>query len=152
MTHFKGFPDLPPIWWLGSMLVIYLGKWIAPSLHPSSPVLVTVSWIGFFLAFGLIAWAAFWFFRKKTPIEPHHQASELIVEGPYRITRNPIYLALVTLTLASSIGHGSLIGLAAAIGLWKILDVRFAEPEETSLLITFGEKAEAYFKSTRRWL
>lgn len=103
-------------------------------------------------ALGIIAWAAFWFFRKKTPIEPHHTPKTLIVEGPFRLTRNPIYLALVLLTLASAIGHGSVFGLVAAAALWWVLDRRFAAPEEALLLATFGAEAQEYLARSKRWL
>lgn len=146
------FPDMPPIWWAGSIAIIYLGKWLIPALHISSGVLSVVSWAMLATGLGLIGWAAFWFMRKKTPIEPHHTPKTLIVEGPFRLTRNPIYLALVLLTLASAVGHGSLIGLVAAAGLWWALDRRFAAPEEALLLTTFGAEAEDYLAQTKRWI
>ncbi|NNE52180.1 MAG: isoprenylcysteine carboxylmethyltransferase family protein [Sulfitobacter sp.] len=148
----KGYPDLPPIWWVGSIAVIYLGKWLLPWLHVGARVLTLASWILLGLALLLIGWSALQFFAKKTPIEPHHEPKALIVEGPYRISRNPIYLALVMLTLASALGHGSFIGLLSALGLWWVLDRRFAAPEEAMLLKTFGTEAEEFLRQTRRWL
>ena len=148
----KGFPDLPPLWWLGSIGLIYHGKYLAPGWHVNWAALTLLSWVFFGLALVLIGWSALWFFRKKTPIEPHHQPKKLIVEGPYRISRNPIYLALMMLTIASAIGHGSVLGLGLAVLLWKILDRRFAEPKERGLRLVFGEAAEDYFTQTRRWL
>jgi protein-S-isoprenylcysteine O-methyltransferase Ste14 len=148
----KGFPDLPPLWWLGSIGLIYLGKYFAPGWHVSWSPLTLISWVFLIAALTLIGWSALWFFRKKTPIEPHHQPKDLIVEGPYRISRNPIYLALVMLTISSAIGHGSIFGMVLAALLWKILDRRFAGSEEEGLRSVFGEAAEGYFKQTRRWL
>lgn len=148
----KGFPDLPPIWWLGSIVGIYLGKWILPGIHPEFGVLNALSWILLIAALGLVGWSALWFWRKKTPIEPHHTPKTLIVEGPYKLSRNPIYLALVMLTLASALGHGSVIGLALAAGLWRVLDHRFAAPEEALLQATFGAEAESYLAQTKRWI
>ena len=148
----KGFPDLPPLWWLGSIAAIYLAKWLLPGLHVSSVILSVVSGVTIAAALGLVAWAGLWFLRKKTPIEPHHTPKTLIIEGPFRMTRNPIYLALVLLTVASALGHGSVIGLALAAGLWWILDRRFAAPEEALLRATFGSEAEEYLKDTKRWV
>jgi protein-S-isoprenylcysteine O-methyltransferase Ste14 len=148
----KGFPDLPPLWWLGSIGFIYLAKYLAPAWHIAWPALTVVSWVVFGAALILIGWSAIWFFRKKTPIEPHHQPKCLIIEGPYRVSRNPIYLALVMLTVASAIGHGSILGMGIAVLLWKVLDRRFAEPEEKGLRLAFGDAAELYIKQTRRWL
>lgn len=148
----KGFPDLPPIWWLGSVAMIYLGQWLLPGLHVSVGLLGIVSWALLVAALGIVGWSALWFWRKKTPIEPHHRPKTLIVEGPYTLSRNPIYLALVMITLSSALGHGSVIGLAAAVGLWWVLDRRFAGPEEALLRDTFGAEAEAYLRQTKRWI
>ena len=148
----KNFPDIPPVWWASSLVIIYFFKWLVPALHVSASILTWVSWALLFAALGIIAWAAFWFLRKKTPIEPHHTPKTLIVEGPFRLTRNPIYLALVLLTLASAIGHGSVFGLAAAAALWWVLDRRFAAPEEALLLATFGAEAQEYLARSKRWL
>lgn len=148
----KGFPDLPPIWWLGSIAIIYLGKWMAPGLHVSAGLLILLSWIVLVVALGIVGWSALWFWRKKTPIEPHHRPKTLIVEGPYQLSRNPIYLALVMITVSSALGHGSVIGLLAAVGLWWVLDRRFAGPEEALLRDTFGAEAEAYLNETKRWV
>ncbi|MEQ6249997.1 isoprenylcysteine carboxylmethyltransferase family protein [Sulfitobacter sp. HNIBRBA3233] len=148
----KGFPDLPPLWWLGSIAVIYAGRYALPGLHVDHPLLDALSWLLFAAALVLVAWSAIWFFRKRTPIEPHHRPKTLIVEGPYRVSRNPIYLALIMLTLASAAGHGSIIGLVATGVLWWILDRRFAAPEEALLRDTFGREADAYIARTRRWI
>lgn len=148
----KGFPDLPPLWWLGSIAVIYAGRAVVPGWHFTTGVLDAVSWILFAVALVLVFWAALWFLRKKTPIEPHHTPKNLVVEGPYRFSRNPIYLALVLLTLGSALGHGSVLGLVAAVALAWVLDRRFVQPEEAGLRDAFGAEAEAYFRKTRRWL
>lgn len=147
----KGFPDLPPLWWLGSIAVIYLFKALMPGLHFSFGVLTFISWLLLLGALGIIGWSALWFWRKKTPIEPHHTPKTLIVEGPYRLSRNPIYLALILLTLASALGHGSIFGMIAAGALWWVLDRRFAVPEEEGLKDTFGAEAKPYLEQTKRW-
>lgn len=148
----KGFPDLPPLWWLGSVALIYLGKWMLPAWHVTGAFLNALSWALLLAALAFVGWSALWFLRKKTPIEPHHTPKTLIVEGPFRITRNPIYLALVMLTVASALGNGSVLGLALAGALWWVLDRRFAAPEEALLRVTFGAEAEAYLGRTKRWL
>ena len=148
----KGFPDLPPIWWAGSIAIIYFCKWALPGWHVASELLGVVSRVFFYTALGIIAWSALWFWRKKTPIEPHHTPKTLIVEGPYRLSRNPIYLALVLLTVSSAVAHGSVVGVICAFLLWAVLDRRFAAKEEALLIETFGEDAHSYLQKTRRWV
>jgi protein-S-isoprenylcysteine O-methyltransferase Ste14 len=148
----RGFPDLPPIWWLGSIAAIYLFKFVAPGLHPDIWWLDALSWLVLFAAVCIIGWSAWYFFANRTPIEPHHTPKSLIISGPYRVSRNPIYLALVLLTLASAMGHSSLLGIVLAGVLWWVLDRRFAGPEEALLRQTFGAEADAYIAQTRRWI
>ena len=148
----KGFPDLPPIWWASSIAGIYLGRWLFPGLHYESGFLEGLSVAVLIGALAIIAWSAVWFWKKRTPIEPYHTPKSLIVEGPYRLSRNPIYLALVMLTLASAFGNGSIIGIVLAVILWRIFDRRFAAVEEAMLVETFGDGARDYIARSRRWI
>ncbi len=135
-----------------SIGIIYAAKWALPELHPQIPALFIASRGIFLAALLLLVWSAIWFWRKRTPIEPHHTPKTLIVEGPYRLSRNPIYLGLVLLTVASALGNGSVIGLLGAVALWWVLDRRFAAVEEALLCKTFGDEADQYLKQTRRWV
>ncbi len=148
----KGFPDLPPLWWAGTIALIHGFARLVPDWHLSHRALDLLSWTVLVSALALIAWSGLWFWRKRTPIEPHHVPKALIVEGPYRLSRNPIYVALVLLTLASALGQGSAFGLILALALWKILERRFVLSEESALRATFGPEADAYLAQTRRWI
>lgn len=148
----KGFPDLPPLWWAGSIAFIYVAKWAVPAWHFETDLLSLVSRVVFFAALAVLVWSGAWFWVKKTPIEPHHTPKTLIVQGPYRVSRNPIYLALVLLTVSSALAHGSVVGIVCAAVLWAILNRRFAAKEEALLFQTFGDEAVAYLEKTRRWL
>lgn len=100
----------------------------------------------------VIGWSAHWFWRKKTTIEPHHTPGTLIVEGPYRLSRNPIYLGMVLILAGQVIWQGALLPLILPPILLMVLTKRFAEPEEASLLDAFGEEGRAYLMATRRWI
>lgn len=148
----KGFPDIPPVWWIGSIATIYAGKFLLPGLHVAWPVLNVISILCALASLSLIGWSALWFLRKKTPIEPHQTPASLIIEGPYRLCRNPIYLALVGLTLACALGNGSVMGVVVTCILWWVLDRRFARVEEEMLRRTFPAAADRYIAQTKRWL
>lgn len=100
----------------------------------------------------LIGWSAFWFWRKKTTIEPHHQPGTLIIEGPYRLSRNPIYLGMVAILVGQVIWLGALLPVLLPPALLWILTERFAKREETALIAAFGDEAHTYLAATRRWL
>ncbi|MBF9059142.1 isoprenylcysteine carboxylmethyltransferase family protein [Rhodobacterales bacterium HKCCSP123] len=148
----KGFPDLPPVWLLlGLVLAWFLAGWL-PLVRLFGPLWQGVGVVLSLAGLGVIFWAAWWFWRKKTTIEPHHEPGVLIVEGPYRLSRNPIYLGMLAILAGAVMWHGALSGLALPVAFAAILERRFILPEEAALRRAFGAEAERYLERTRRWL
>jgi len=146
----KGFPDLPPLW-LALFLVL---NWVVASALGGwqSALLTGMSWVFIGLGLAVIGWSALWFWRRKTTIEPHHAPGALIVEGPFRWSRNPIYLALLLILLGAVIGRGQPLCLIWVALFYWVLTARFVRPEEAALRDAFGASAQAYFDETRRWI
>jgi len=88
----------------------------------------------------------------RTTVIPHRTASRLVTRGPYRFTRNPMYLSLVLAYL----GVAALTGLiwpALLLPLPVLLVDRLVIPhEEARLRNAFGAACEDYFSRVRRWL
>lgn len=146
----KNFPDLPPIWTAGAIALMFGLNRAVPYFMFDFPNI----WVGFgFMALGvgLILWSAWWFYRKKTTIEPHHQASTLLIEGPFKLTRNPIYVGMVIFCFGVVMYIGNPLAFLPWFALILILHKRFVIPEENGLLEAFGKQAEAYIAATRRW-
>jgi protein-S-isoprenylcysteine O-methyltransferase Ste14 len=103
-------------------------------------------------ALALEVWSLRTLKNKKTTIWPHRSSSSLAVNGPYRFSRNPIYIAHVTFTL----GIGLLVASPFIVLLTPLLafgDQKLAiEPEERHLLAKFGEDFRTYLLQTPRWL
>ena len=147
-SHLKGFPDLPPIWAAG----VWLAQQAAARWVPVARF--DAGWVGpalVALGLGMIVWSAVWFWRKRTPIEPHHAPTALIVEGPYRPNRNPIYTGLAAILLGTGLNVGALASVALAALFPLIVTRRFVRPEEDGLRAAFGAEADAYIARTRRW-
>lgn len=139
--------DLPPVW--GALAALAIWLWAgAVGLLPA-PALAPLGWALIAGGVALAGWAALWFLRLKTPIEPRHTPRALITEGPYRLTRNPIYRGLIAVVTgwALSLGELSALPIAAAYG-W-MLHRRFALPEEAVLRETFGQAFEAWAEQVR---
>ncbi len=145
----KGFPDLPPIWTLAvALLAIFLSRML-PILTVPTPA--TLSWALISLGFVLIIWSAIYFLLKKTSIEPHHTPQVLIVEGPYKVSRNPIYLGMFLGLLGVAFWTNTLIALLVVCIFPIVIAKRFINQEEAALRAQFHEAAEAYLSSTGRW-
>jgi len=147
----KNFPDLPPVW-----LLLFLGlNWAGSRWLPGRLDVALFDVIGWgLIAVGLvlIGWSALWFWRRKTSIEPHHTPKTLIVEGPYQLSRNPIYLGMAVILAGAVIGRGQVVCLILIVLFVMIINRRFIAPEEATLRATFGTEAETYLQETRRWI
>jgi protein-S-isoprenylcysteine O-methyltransferase Ste14 len=94
------------------------------------------------------------FLRAGTTFDPHHieDASALVVTGVYRFTRNPMYLGMVTLSVAWALALGTVVGLVGPVLLVAALARLQIRPEERALAARFGDDYERYRRSVRRWL
>lgn len=146
----KGFPDLPPIW----MAAFGVGQWVLGFFTPvvNSAALIWISAALILAGLVLIAWSALLFLRNRTPIEPHHRPRFLIATGPYRLSRNPIYLAMALLLSGWTLWMGVVAGLLAVPVFGWVIARRFIRAEEAGLQQEFGAQADEYLSRTSRWL
>jgi protein-S-isoprenylcysteine O-methyltransferase Ste14 len=100
----------------------------------------------------LMMWGLVTFRRAGTAIIPHQSASRLVVTGPYRFTRNPMYTGL---TIAY-IGVSGLLGTAWPLLLLpEVLFIVFRfviQREERYLDDAFGPEYAEWCGRVRRWL
>ena len=94
------------------------------------------------------------FLRNKTTVNPlsPEKASRLVVSGVYKLSRNPMYLGMLSLLVSwmSFLGNPMLvICLAAFILLLNKLQI---EPEEAALTKLFGDEYSVYCTRVRRWI
>lgn len=148
----KGFPDLPPLWLAGFCLLAWFLARELPIAGFAAPELRTLGSVLSVLGLMLIAWSALAFVQAKTTIEPHEAPQALITTGPFRFSRNPIYLAMVVILAGWVLWLGGLSGVVLPGIFASVLSLRFIVPEEARLQEAFGPAAEAYFGRTRRWL
>jgi protein-S-isoprenylcysteine O-methyltransferase Ste14 len=104
------------------------------------------------LALANDAWCATIFARHGTTILPHRAAARLATDGPFRWSRNPIYVSHVAVVAGVALLLASpftlLLTPLLGFGLQKLA----IEPEERHLLAKFGKEYRAYMARTRRWL
>ncbi|WGI20237.1 isoprenylcysteine carboxylmethyltransferase family protein [Amylibacter sp. IMCC11727] len=148
----KHFPDLPPVWTIGAFVLSWVFSQVLPlvSVQSFGLQLLGLAWIG--IAVLIVLWAALQFRKSKTTIEPHHTPTALIIKGPYRFSRNPIYVAMVLSSAGVALWCAALSAFIPTIVLAIVLHRRFVMPEERLLRETFGNDADAYISSSKRWV
>jgi protein-S-isoprenylcysteine O-methyltransferase Ste14 len=141
----------PPLLFLGlALIAIALGiVWPLPLMPASMQIMG--GGILIVMAASLMGAALSRFKRARTQVATWKPSSALVTTGPYRLTRNPIYVAFLL----------AFLGLACALDnvwfavLWPILalvlDLGIVRREERYLEAKFGEAYRTYCRSVRRW-
>lgn len=104
------------------------------------------------LALGLGLWAVKTMRRRTASPEFGRRVRVLVVEGPYRFSRNPLYLALVLGLLALAAALDSAWLAMGSLVLGSLLDRFVILPEESYLAERFGAGYLGYTLRVRRWL
>ncbi len=97
-------------------------------------------------------WAALTMFRQGTNPEPSHPVVSLVVDGPFRYSRNPIYLALTTCYIGAGLFAGTLWHVLLLPVLLSVMERGVVRREEAYLSRRFGDEYETYVARVRRWL
>ncbi|MEL7059667.1 MAG: isoprenylcysteine carboxylmethyltransferase family protein [Acidobacteriota bacterium] len=97
-------------------------------------------------------WALALFRRGGQNPSPWMPTPTIETRGPYRVSRNPMYLGLVLVCCGAAIAKANLYLLALTPIVAWLLQRLAIVPEETYLEAKFGEEYLAYKRRVRRWL
>jgi len=147
-----GLTARPPLIYLGSVLVGSALQW----LHPVA--LVPAAWeapLGAPLvvaAIGVFLLAVRTFQRAGTPIQRVRPTTRIVQTGPYRFSRNPIYLAFTSLHLGVAVWVNSAWLLATLLVTLVLMSYGVIVREERYLERKFGDEYRRYKAAVRPWL
>lgn len=145
-------PVPPPVLALG----LILAAGVAATALPPAPV-----WIPYHALIGSVvlavgagsAVAGFSTFkRSRTPVRPGAEPLQLVTSGPYRLTRNPMYLGLLLFVVSCFFFMQSLYFLGPPVLFFLLINFWQIPFEEKLLSDRFGEAYAAYCRGVRRWL
>ncbi len=143
---------LPPIYFFVALVAMF-------ALHYLLPVTLLRGAVWLYLGVALIGGGVLFivvsarlFDKLGTTIKPFEESTALVVTGPFKYSRNPMYLGMV----------GVLMGLAVVLGtatpvvvipvfVWLITR-RFVQAEEAALEARFGDDYTEYRNRVGRWL
>lgn len=151
-------PDIavfPPAVSVAAPLLAAVLEWVAPLgiLPPAgTPWMLAAGLVLSALAGGLAIAGERAFRRAGTNVNPRRPALRVVRDGPYRFTRNPMYLGMVILQFGLALVFSLDWALLGGVAVWAILHFGVVLPEERYLEERFGEDYRALKRQTRRWL
>ena len=145
----------PPMLYLTSILIAMLAaRLVTPAPIPSPHPMLLPS-LGFMIALlsvSLDIWAVRTLMERQTPVLDSGCARYLVTCGPFRFSRNPIYLAYTLFTVALGLISGNGWYFLAALISVTATRLIAIPSEERHLEARFGFDYERYCKRTRRWI
>ncbi|MFT6531765.1 MAG: protein-S-isoprenylcysteine O-methyltransferase Ste14 [Limimaricola cinnabarinus] len=144
--------DFPPAWTAYGVLAAWGLSRVEPGWLGFGPYHVALGAVVIATGLGLMLWASVTMLRHRTQLMPRRDAAALVTTGPFRISRNPIYLGDLLLLAGGAMIFDAPLALVLVPVLAAILQSRFIEPEEAMLRRTFGADFESWATRTRRWL
>lgn len=143
----------PPIW----VLIFLVPAGIASALYPWKAILdaqvVPLGIALVVLGIALPVSAALLFVREGTELNPVSEMNKkLVIRGPFRITRNPMYLGLAILTSGIAFWVGSLPMFAVPILTFVTTNWVHIPFEEEKMRRQFGGAFDSYTNAVRRWI
>jgi len=143
----------PPIAWVLAVLAGLTLSWFMPLPLIRSAVLA--GWLGapvFALALALFVWAIATMTRGGSNVPTNLPTTTIVDTGPYRFTRNPIYLAMVLGLIGLAIVFNTLWLLLVAVPFALVIRYGVIAREEAYLERKFGGVYRRYRSGVRRWL
>ena len=143
---------IPPLIYLAGLVIGFVANlWWPVKFMPD-----TMAWTigGILIVCGavLAGSALFKFKRARTTVRPDKPPSALVIAGPYKFTRNPMYLGLAVAYLGIVTAGQSVWALILLPVVLAIIQRRAIEPEEAFLTRRFGGDYINYTKQVRRWV
>jgi protein-S-isoprenylcysteine O-methyltransferase Ste14 len=139
----------PPLIVLGAMGVAELVARALPLPLPLS------QWLGYPLmlaGLGLVWWASETFAKARTPAQPWMASRVIVLGGPYRFTRNPMYIGFLIVQIGMGVARSSAWYFALLMPAWALLHWGVVRREERYLLKKFGASYQQLLNTSKRWL
>ena len=142
----------PPLVYLTSLVTGALVQLARPFPFLPATLAVPLGSSLVVVAIGLFSSSVANFRAARTPVPARKPTTTIVRTGPYRVSRNPIYLAFSLFQLGIAISVNSLWLVATLVGAVALIHYVVIPREEQYLTRRFGAEYLDYKRSVRRWL
>ena len=146
----------PPVIYLIGLVAGLVADWLYPLGIGPGGLAPPTQWLAgaiVILSALALAGAAIWEFRRVgTNVPTYRPTTALVIAGPYRRTRNPIYIALSLLFAGIAVAADNGWLLIALVPILAVMNWGVVAREDAYLEAKFGEDYRAYKRRVRRWL
>jgi protein-S-isoprenylcysteine O-methyltransferase Ste14 len=151
-TETAGIRFPPPLLYVAGFLIGVGLELAFPIDRPSTAITLAGAVIGIGVWLALDGAAMLFFRRAGTSMIPMRPSAALVTTGPYRFTRNPMYLGMAFLYMGLAFALGFIWPLVVLPLVIVAVDRLVIAREEAYLRRRFGEEYAEYMKRARRWL
>jgi protein-S-isoprenylcysteine O-methyltransferase Ste14 len=148
----SGIKVPPPLYYLAGFGAGLLLEAAFPIDGPPAVVTIVVAVLGVGLFLYLDGLATARFRSAGTSPLPMRPSTALVTSGPYRFTRNPMYVGMAALYAAVAVATGVIWALIALPVVLVAIDRLVIAKEEPYLEARFGEAYRDYRRRVRRWV
>jgi protein-S-isoprenylcysteine O-methyltransferase Ste14 len=141
----------PPLFYIAGFLLGVALELAFPIGGPPVAIAVAGALIAGALWLALDGAAMLFFRRVGTSMAPFNPTTALVTTGPYRFSRNPMYLGMAFLYIALALAFGVIWALIVLPLVIAAVDQLVISLEEGYLVRKFGQPYCAYMARVRRW-
>jgi protein-S-isoprenylcysteine O-methyltransferase Ste14 len=142
----------PPVYVWSALVAMLAAHVLVPLARNISFPWTLAGLIPLFSGAWLVFSALMFFRRCKTSPQPFDAPSTLVTNGPYSISRNPMYTGILLMLAGIAFLLGTVAPLLVVPVLCVVLDIIFIRSEEEKMETMFGDAYRRYKTKVRRWL
>ncbi|HET7036153.1 MAG TPA: isoprenylcysteine carboxylmethyltransferase family protein [Thermomicrobiaceae bacterium] len=142
----------PPVLYLGALLVGLLGQRLRPVRPLPRGLARPLGWLLIGAGLALGAWGVITFRGAGESPNPTQPTRSLVTSGPFRYSRNPLYLGMTAIYLGITALANSLWPLLLLPAVQRVMNEQIVPGEESYLARRFGAEYAEYRRRVRRWL
>lgn len=143
---------MPTTWFMAFLIMTIALQFLLPAERLIPFPYNQLGWLLILTGVALNLWTDHLFKKHNTTVKPFLNPSHFIVYGPFRISRNPMYLGMLFIIAGTAVLFKSVLLLLPAVLYIQVMNLFYISKEEAMLKKQFGSKFFEYKKKVGKWI